>query len=211
MQTLTLTRPDDWHIHLRDGDYLPSTVADVAERFGRAIVMPNLAPPVTTVPQALAYRDQILLNRPPGSDFQPLMTLYLTDQTRPSDIIAAAQSPHVYGCKLYPAGATTNSDAGVGAIRALYPIFETMQQHQLPCSFMEKSLIPRSIFSIENKFLSTNTSSRSLRPFPTLKSFLSILRRKTQPALLPNKAQTLPQRSQRTTFCTIEPICSVVA
>ena len=93
MQTLTLTRPDDWHIHLRDGDYLPSTVADVAERFGRAIVMPNLAPPVTTVPQALAYRDQILLNRPPGSDFQPLMTLYLTDQTRPSDIIAAAQSP----------------------------------------------------------------------------------------------------------------------
>ena len=132
MQTLTLTRPDDWHIHLRDGDYLPSTVSDVAERFGRAIVMPNLTPPVTTVPQALAYRDQILLNRPPGSDFQPLMTLYLTDQTRPSDIIAAAQSPHVYGCKLYPAGATTNSDAGVGSIKALYPIFETMQHHQLP-------------------------------------------------------------------------------
>ncbi|MBT7887085.1 MAG: dihydroorotase, partial [Gammaproteobacteria bacterium] len=132
MQTLTLTRPDDWHIHLRDGDYLPSTVSDVAERFGRAIVMPNLTPPVTTVPQALAYRDQILLNRPPGSDFQPLMTLYLTDQTRPSDIIAAAQSPHVYGCKLYPAGATTNSDAGVGSIKALYPIFETMQQHQVP-------------------------------------------------------------------------------
>jgi dihydroorotase len=132
MQTLTLTRPDDWHIHLRDGDYLPTTVGDVARSFGRAIVMPNLTPPVTTVPQALAYRDEILLNRPTGSDFEPLMTLYLTDQTRLRDIIEAAQSPQVHACKLYPAGATTNSEAGVGSIEGLYPIFEAMAQHQLP-------------------------------------------------------------------------------
>lgn len=132
MQTLTLTRPDDWHIHLRDGDYLPTTVGDVARSFGRAIVMPNLTPPVTTVPQALAYRNEILLNRPTGSDFEPLMTLYLTDQTRLRDIIEAAQSPQVHACKLYPAGATTNSEAGVGSIEGLYPIFEAMAQHQLP-------------------------------------------------------------------------------
>ena len=132
MQTLTLTRPDDWHIHLRDGDYLPTTVRDAARSFGRAIVMPNLTPPITTVPQALAYRDQILSSRPVGSNFEPLMTLYLTDQTRLTDIIEAAQSPAVKACKLYPAGATTNSEAGVGSITGLYPIFEAMQQHQLP-------------------------------------------------------------------------------
>lgn len=133
MQTITLTRPDDWHIHLRDGDYLPTTVSDVARQFGRAIVMPNLTPPVVTVPQALAYRDQILLNRPSGSNFQPLMTLYLTDQTRPSDIVAAAQSRDVYACKLYPAGATTNSDAGVGSIEALYPILKRCSSNNSLC------------------------------------------------------------------------------
>ena len=105
---------------------------DAARSFGRAIVMPNLTPPITTVPQALAYRDQILSSRPVGSNFEPLMTLYLTDQTRLTDIIEAAQSPAVKACKLYPAGATTNSEAGVGSITGLYPIFEAMQQHQLP-------------------------------------------------------------------------------
>ena len=103
MQTITLTQPDDWHIHLRDGDYLAATVPDVARYFARAIVMPNLTPPVTTVAQALKYRDEILAHRPAENLFEPLMTLYLTEQTSVEDVIAAAQSPDIAGCKLYPA------------------------------------------------------------------------------------------------------------
>jgi dihydroorotase len=204
MQTLTLTRPDDWHIHLRDGDYLPTTVGDVARSFGRAIVMPNLTPPVTTVPQALAYRNEILLNRPTGSDFEPLMTLYLTDQTRLRDIIEAAQSPQVHACKLYPAGATTNSEAGVGSIEGLYPIFEAMAQHQLP-------LLIHGEVTDEKRFLSISASCQSLQGFQNLKSFLSTSRPKRRPVLSRHKAPTSRQLSRPTTFCTIEPICSVAA
>jgi|SaaInlStandDraft_1057018.scaffolds.fasta_scaffold12490_3 dihydroorotase len=132
MQTITLTQPDDWHIHLRDGDYLKTTVADVARYFARAIVMPNLTPPITTVAQALKYRDEILSYRPAENLFEPLMTLYLTEQTGVEDIRAAAQSPFIAACKLYPAGATTNSDAGITSIANLYPIFAAMERHQLP-------------------------------------------------------------------------------
>ncbi|MGD9388738.1 MAG: dihydroorotase [Gammaproteobacteria bacterium] len=110
---LTLRRPDDWHLHLRDGELLRAVLPHTAARFARAIVMPNLSPPVTTTAAALAYRDRILAALPAGSDFQPLMTLYLTDNTPPEEIRRAQDSGAVFGVKLYPAGATTNSDSGV--------------------------------------------------------------------------------------------------
>lgn len=112
-QTLTITRPDDWHLHLRDGDGLKAVVGHTAARFHRAIVMPNLNPPVTTTEQALAYRERVLAALPAGSDFEPLMTLYLTDNTTPDEIEKAKQSGIINAVKLYPAGATTNSDSGV--------------------------------------------------------------------------------------------------
>ena len=111
--TLTLTRPDDWHLHLRDGVALAAVLPDTARQFARAIVMPNLKPPVTTTALAGAYRERILAARPAGSDFEPLMTLYLTDATPPAEIAAAKAGGFVQGVKLYPAGATTNSDSGV--------------------------------------------------------------------------------------------------
>ena len=115
--TFTLTRPDDWHLHLRDGVALAAVLPDTARQFARAIVMPNLKPPVTTTALASAYRERILAARPAGSDFEPLMTLYLTDATPPAEIAAAKASGFVQGVKLYPAGATTNSDSGVTDIR----------------------------------------------------------------------------------------------
>ena len=115
--TLTLTRPDDWHLHLRDGVALAAVLPDTARQFARAIVMPNLKPPVTTTALAGAYRERILAARPAGSDFEPLMTLYLTDATPPAGIAAAKASGFVHGVKLYPAGATTHSDSGVTDIR----------------------------------------------------------------------------------------------
>ena len=132
MTSLTLTLPDDWHIHLRDGAALSTTVPDVARWAGRAIVMPNLTPPVLSVADALAYRDRILAEVPEGNAFEPLMTLYLTDQTTSATIAEAAASPHVHGIKLYPAGATTNSASGVTALEPLYPIFEAMEMHDVP-------------------------------------------------------------------------------
>jgi dihydroorotase len=116
MQTLTITRPDDWHLHLRDGAALAAVLPDTARRFGRAIVMPNLKPPVTSVALADAYRQRILAALPAGLSFEPLMTLYLTDNTPPDEIDRAKASGFVHGVKLYPAGATTNSDAGVSAL-----------------------------------------------------------------------------------------------
>ncbi|KAF1049544.1 dihydroorotase [Xylophilus sp.] len=125
--TLTLTRPDDWHLHLRDGAALQSVVPHSAAQFGRAIVMPNLRPPVTTAQQALAYRDRILAAVPAGAAFEPLMTLYLTDNLPPAEI-ARAKEAGVVALKLYPAGATTNSDAGVTDIRRTYATLEAMQK-----------------------------------------------------------------------------------
>jgi dihydroorotase len=128
--SLTITRPDDWHLHLRDGAAMAAVLPASARQFGRAIVMPNLRPPVTTAAQAQAYRERILAARPAdgaGSDFQPLMTLYLTDLT-PADEIARAKAAGVVALKLYPAGATTNSDAGVTDIRKTYATLEAMQR-----------------------------------------------------------------------------------
>lgn len=131
MRSLTLLRPDDWHLHLRDGAALAATVPDAARHFARAIVMPNLKPPVTTVAQAAAYRERILAAVPAGQSFDPLMTLYLTDNTGPEEIDRAVDSGFVHAVKLYPAGATTNSDAGVSAIDEVYPVLERMQARGL--------------------------------------------------------------------------------
>ena len=132
MNTLTITRPDDWHLHLRDGAEMQAVLADTARRFGRAIVMPNLRPPVITTDLALAYRQRILDVLPAGSDFQPLMTLYLTDNTTPEEIALARASGMVHGVKLYPAGATTNSDSGVTDIAKCQGALEAMAEHGLP-------------------------------------------------------------------------------
>jgi dihydroorotase len=125
--TLTLTRPDDWHLHLRDGAQLAAVLPDTARQFARAIVMPNLKPPVTTTDRAAAYRQRILAARPPGSDFEPLMTLYLTDNTSVDEIRRARDSGYVHAVKLYPAGATTNSDAGVTDLQHCMTALEAMQ------------------------------------------------------------------------------------
>ncbi len=132
METLTLTRPDDWHLHLRDGEALKAVLPDTVRQFARAIVMPNLKPPVRTVADAAAYRDRILAAIPTGQTFEPLMTLYLTDNTSPAEIQAAKASGFVKAVKYYPAGATTNSDFGVTDIRKCDAVFEAMQAVDLP-------------------------------------------------------------------------------
>jgi dihydroorotase len=126
-QQITITRPDDWHLHVRDGEPMKAVVPHSAAQFGRAIIMPNLKPPVTTTAAALAYRDRILAAVPPGVAFEPLMTLYLTDNLPPEEI-ARAKAAGVVAAKLYPAGATTNSDAGVTDIRKTYRTLEAMQK-----------------------------------------------------------------------------------
>ncbi|MCU0967689.1 MAG: dihydroorotase [Rubrivivax sp.] len=133
MTTLTLTRPDDWHLHLRDGAAMASVLPYTARQFARAIVMPNLKPPVTTTALALAYRERLLAARPsaaPGSDFEPLMTLYLTDNT-PPDEVRRAKDAGIVAFKLYPAGATTHSDAGVTDVRRTHAVLEAMQREGL--------------------------------------------------------------------------------
>lgn len=130
--TITMTRPDDWHLHLRDGDALQAVLPDTARRFGRAIIMPNLRPPVTTTALALEYRERILQALPAGSNFEPLMTLYLTDNTSAEEIALAKQSGIVHGVKLYPAGATTNSDSGVTNLGHCVKALEAMEKHDMP-------------------------------------------------------------------------------
>ena len=132
MTTLTITRPDDWHLHLRDGAAMRDVLPHTAARFGRAIVMPNLKPPVTTTDLAQAYRERIVDALPAGSRFEPLMTLYLTDNTRPDEIVRAKQSGVVHAVKYYPAGATTNSDSGVTAIEKCFPVLEAMAGAGMP-------------------------------------------------------------------------------
>ncbi len=131
MQKLTLTRPDDWHLHLRDGAALSAALPHTAQRFARAIVMPNLKPPVTTTGQALAYRARILAALPKGAAFTPLMTLYLTDNTTPREIAQAKASGHIAAVKYYPAGATTNSESGVTDLKKTYATLAAMEQHDL--------------------------------------------------------------------------------
>jgi dihydroorotase len=130
--SITITQPDDWHLHLRDGVAMASVLPHSARQFRRAIVMPNLKPPVTTTAHAAAYRDRILAALPEGTQFEPLMVLYLTDNTPPDEIRRAKDSGFVYAVKLYPAGATTNSDAGVTALNKCYKTLEAMQEVGMP-------------------------------------------------------------------------------
>lgn len=166
---LTLLRPDDWHIHLRDGAALPHTVADVARTFGRAIIMPNLVPPVRNAEQADAYRQRILAARPAGSRFEPLMVLYLTDRTQPEEIREAKASGFVHAAKLYPAGATTNSDSGVTSIDKILPAIEAMADVGMPLLIHgEVTRGDVDVFDREKIFIDEHMR-RVVELFPTLK------------------------------------------
>ena len=132
MKQIVLAKPDDWHLHLRDGDVMNSVVSMTARQMGRAVVMPNLSPPVRTVKEAGAYREKIIRALPENSSFNPLMTLYLTDKTTQQNIIDASNDEHTYAAKLYPAGATTNSDSGVTRLSKIYPVLEQMQKEGTP-------------------------------------------------------------------------------
>jgi dihydroorotase len=156
LDQLTITQPDDWHLHLRDGEHMVAVLGDTARRFGRAIVMPNLKPPVTTTESALAYRARILAALPPGSGFQPLMTLYLTDHTRPEEIERARASGTVRAVKYYPAGATTNSDSGVTDIRRCFATLEAMSDNGLPLLVHGEVTDPEvDVFDREEVFVET--------------------------------------------------------
>ena len=166
---LTLLRPDDWHIHLRDGAALPQTVADVARTFGRAIIMPNLVPPVRNAAEADAYRQRIIAVRPAGSRFEPLMVLYLTDRTQPDEIRQAKASGFVHAAKLYPAGATTNSDSGVTSIDKILPAIEAMAEVGMPLLIHgEVTRGDVDVFDREKIFIDEHMR-RVVELFPTLK------------------------------------------
>jgi len=169
MDKLTIRQPDDWHLHVRTGSILKTVIGHTAKQFGRAIIMPNLKPPVTTVAQALLYRQEILAALPPDSTFQPLMTLYLTASTSVEEIKKVADAEHVYAFKLYPAGATTNSDAGVADIEAAYPLFAAMEQYGVPLLIHgEVTDAEYDIFDREKLFID-NKLSKLTRQFPALR------------------------------------------
>lgn len=156
MNSLTLRRPDDWHLHLRDGDALRSVLPFTAVRFARAIVMPNLKPPVTTTEQALAYRRRIVEALPAGMKFEPLMTLYLTDRTDPDEVDRAKASGVVHGFKLYPAGATTHSDAGVTDVRKIEPVLARMSERGMILQVHGEVTNPDvDVFDREARFIDT--------------------------------------------------------
>lgn len=172
MTRLILTRPDDWHLHVRDGVFMTHVVPHTAYQFGRAVIMPNLKPPVTTVESALAYRERILAARPEGKRFQPLMTLYLTENTTVDEVRRAADCPHIHAFKLYPAGATTHSEAGVSGLDRIYPVLEAMEVHDVPLLVHGEVTDPTvDIFDREKIFI-----ERELQPiiqrFPTLRIVL---------------------------------------
>jgi dihydroorotase len=156
MRQITLPRPDDWHLHLRDGAMLTAVLPESARHFARAIIMPNLVPPVVTLADAVAYRDRIMAALPPGMTFEPLMTLYLTESTEPADVERAGASDIVKAVKLYPAGATTNSQSGVRDLTKVMPVLETMARIGLPlCTHGEVTTAEVDIFDREAVFIDT--------------------------------------------------------
>ncbi len=172
MDRISLRRPDDWHLHLRDGAVLANTVADAARRFARAIVMPNLKPAVRTTAQALDYRERILGEVPDGASFEPLMTLYLTDDTPPEEIARARISGRVFGVKLYPAGATTHSAEGVTRLSRCFHALEKMEELGLPLLVHGESTDPSiDVFDREQVFIE-ETLGPMLERFPRLKVVL---------------------------------------
>ena len=172
MDRLTLKRPDDWHVHLRDGPAMASVLGDTARRFARAIVMPNLKPPVRTTQQALDYRSRILAALPEGAAFEPLMTLYLTDDTAPEEIARARLSGQVRAVKLYPAGATTHSDAGVTRLSRCFNALEKMEEVGLPLLIHGESTDPAvDVFDREKAFIE-EVLGPTVERFPGLKVVL---------------------------------------
>ena len=171
-RTVTLARPDDWHLHLRDGPAMAGALAATAAVFGRAIVMPNLRPPVTTLAAASSYRERILGALPAGSPFLPLMTLYLTDNTSPAEIAGAKASGFIHAVKYYPAGATTNADSGVTSLQRVYPALEAMQAHGVILSLHGEVTDPGvDIFDRERVFVDRLLTT-IVRDFPGLKIVL---------------------------------------
>ena len=169
---LRIIRPDDWHVHLRDRDVLRAVLPHTVERFARAIVMPNLKPPVTTTAQALEYRQRILEAAGIGSPFTPLMTLYLTDQTPAQEVTRAHQSGHIYAVKLYPAGATTHSESGVTNLRDIYPVIENLERLGMPLLVHGETTDPDvDVFDRERVFIARELIPL-LRDFPGLRVVL---------------------------------------
>ncbi|MGF1742185.1 dihydroorotase [Vibrio profundum] len=171
MTTLTITRPDDWHVHLRDGALLKDTVRDISRYNGRALIMPNTVPPVTTTELALEYRDRIMAEKP-SATFEPVMSLYLTDNTSPEEIRKAKATGHIHAAKLYPAGATTNSDSGVTDAKNVYPALKAMQEvGMLLLIHGEVTTDDIDIFDREKEFLDT-VLTPIVNDFPNLKIVL---------------------------------------
>lgn len=171
MNNLEIIRPDDWHCHLRDGDYLRRTVADSARIFGRSVVMPNLEPPIFTVKDALDYRDRIY-EQTPASHFMPMMTLYLHESMTPETIIYAAQHDAIIGVKLYPAGVTTRSSQGIQRIESIYPLLEQMEKHRLPLLVHGESNDPSiDVFDREAHFIDHHLIA-IIQQFPHLRIVL---------------------------------------
>lgn len=170
--TITITRPDDWHIHFRDDAAMACVLPDTARVFGRAIAMPNLKPPVTTVALAAAYRARLLAAVPAGSPFEPLMTLYLTDNTSAEDVFQAQQSGFIHAVKYYPAGATTNSDSGVTDLARAYPAIAAMEEAGMPLLLHGEVTDPEvDVFDREAVFIERHLT-RLMRDFPRLKIVL---------------------------------------
>ncbi|HQT29706.1 MAG TPA: dihydroorotase [Thiobacillus sp.] len=170
--TITITRPDDWHIHFRDGAAMASVLPDTARVFGRAIAMPNLKPPVTTVALAAAYRARLLAAVPADRSFEPLMTIYLTDNTAPDEIVRARQSGFIHAVKYYPAGATTNSDSGVTDLNKAYPVIAAMEEAGMPLLLHGEVTDPEvDVFDREAVFIERHLT-RLMRDFPRLKIVL---------------------------------------
>ncbi len=169
MDKLTLIQPDDWHLHVRNEEILKTVIAHTAKQFSRAIIMPNLKPPVTTVEQALIYRQEIIQALPVESGFNPLMTLYLTGSTTKYEVKKSAESEHVHAFKLYPAGATTNSGSGVNDIKSIYPILETMEEVDIPLLIHgEVTDNNCDIFDREKVFVESSLSN-IVKNFPNLR------------------------------------------
>lgn len=169
MKEITIIRPDDWHLHLRDNEQMEAVVNDTARQFARAIIMPNLVPPVTSCEQALAYRQRILSAVDSSTGFEPLMTLYLTDSIPVDEIKSAAESPFIHAAKLYPAGATTNSDAGVTHIDKIQHVLDAMQKYDLPLLVHgEETANSVDIFDREKVFID-NTLIKIRRQYPELR------------------------------------------
>ena len=172
MTQLKLARPDDWHLHLRQGEVMSSVVGMTAKQMGRAIVMPNLSPPVRNAQEALRYRNEIVCSLPKGTSFNPLMALYLTDKTTKQNIIEAGNNEHVYAVKLYPAGATTNSESGVTSVMGVYPVIEQMQKEGVPLLVHgEVTHADIDVFDREKVFIET-VLAPLLKNFPELKVVL---------------------------------------